>query len=128
VQCFGEVKEDRRRAGRAEGRGELARDVSGLAEAGNDQPFLAAEDQIGGADEAVVDAVGQRVQRGRIFAEDAAREIEIETRFPAGARCRTDGPVPSSGMATPVPAPAPNRIDTAAQTTRSRLSRPASPL
>ncbi|MGX1332308.1 hypothetical protein AB7M56_006807 [Bradyrhizobium elkanii] len=44
---FGGVHEERRRAGRGKGRGDLAPDMAGLAEPGDDQPSLGIADQLG---------------------------------------------------------------------------------
>ena len=44
---LGGVHEKRRRAGGGKGRGDLAADVAGFAEAGDDQAALGAADQLG---------------------------------------------------------------------------------
>ena len=64
VACLAGMDEKRRRAGRGERRGDLARDVAGLAHAGDDDAALGGADQLDGGDEgapqAIVDGGGQR--------------------------------------------------------------------
>ena len=47
---FGGVDEERRRAGGGKGRRDLAADMAGLAEPGDDQPSLGVPDEVGGGD------------------------------------------------------------------------------
>ena len=75
VDRFGEVQEGRGRAGRSEGRGDLARDVARFAEPADDQLALAIEDQADGSLERVAEAVGQRVERARLVVKDLAPEL-----------------------------------------------------
>ncbi len=62
---FGRMNEERRRAGGGEGRGDLAADMAGLAQAGNDQPSLGVPDQLGGGSEGCAEiGLQRRRQRG----------------------------------------------------------------
>ena len=66
---FGGVNEERGRAGRGEGRGDLAADMAGLAEAGDDQPSLGAENEAGGLGEGLAEIGAQRdLERGNAAA------------------------------------------------------------
>ena len=71
-----EVEEDRGRAGRSEGRGDLAADMARLAEPADDQLALAVEDQLDRLFERVAEAVGQRIERARLVVKDLAPELQ----------------------------------------------------
>ena len=70
VDRFRKMKEGRRRAGRSEGRGDLAGDMARFAEAADDELALAVEDQANGALELAAQAVGQGIKGARLVMEN----------------------------------------------------------
>ena len=76
VDRLGQVKEGRGRAGRGEGRGDLAPDMTRFAKSADDQLAVAAEDQPHGLFERPVEAVGERVERARLVVQDLAPELQ----------------------------------------------------
>ena len=88
VRRLGRVHEERRRAGRRERGGQLARDVPGLADAGHDDAPAALEDQVDRRDERRPEPRGQRRDRARLRREDLARQREHARRVDAGLRGR----------------------------------------
>ena len=80
VDRLGEVEEGRGRAGRGEGRRDLAADMARLAEAADDQLALAVEDQADRSLERVAEAVGERIERSRLVVQDLAPELEHAVR------------------------------------------------
>ena len=76
VDRFGQVEEDRGRAGRGEGRGDLAPDMARLAQPADDQLAAAVEDQRDRALELCAQAVGQRIERARLVVQHLATEIQ----------------------------------------------------
>ncbi len=73
---FREMKEDRGRARRGEGRGDLAPDMAGLAKAADDQLALAFADQLDRLLERFAEPVGERVERPCLVVQDRAAELE----------------------------------------------------
>ncbi len=62
---LGGVDEEGRRAGGGKGRGDLAADMAGLAESGDDQPALGVPDQLGGSGKGHAEiGLQRRRQRG----------------------------------------------------------------
>ena len=86
VDRFREMEEGRGRAGRSEGRGDLAPDVARFAEAADDQLALAVEDQRDRVLELLAEAVGERVERPRLVVEHLASELEHHCRVAGHAR------------------------------------------
>ncbi|MNC93206.1 hypothetical protein D3C83_97860 [compost metagenome] len=71
---LGGVDEHRRRPGRGQGGGDLARHMAGLADAGADDAALGAEQGLDRLGEIRAQAVGQLAQRLGLDRQDPARD------------------------------------------------------
>ena len=78
------MDEQRRRAGGGEGGRDLARDMAGLAHAGDHHPPGGGREQSHGAREALVEAGGEGAQRGRLATQHIAGDFEIGARLGEG--------------------------------------------
>ena len=81
VRGFRRVDEEGRRARRRERGRELARDVTGLADAGHDHPAVAMEDEVDGGDEIGAEPRGEPDDRIGFGRENVAREREHVRRI-----------------------------------------------
>src|SRR5206468_3545058 len=73
---FGKMEKCSSRAGRGEGRRNLAPDVAGFAKAADDQLALARQDQAHRMLERRAETVGERIERPRLVVQDRAPELE----------------------------------------------------
>src|SRR5581483_709130 len=69
-----------RRSGAGERRGNLARDMSGLAHAAHHDAAGAALDQLDGVEKPAVEALGEGANRVGLYGEHLARELEGRAR------------------------------------------------
>ena len=88
VRGLGRMDEQRRRAGRGEGGGDLAGDLAGLAHAGDHHAAGGARQQLHRVGEAAGQAGGQRMQPGRLGVQHRAGDFEVATRCLAERRWR----------------------------------------
>ena len=75
VRGLARMHEERRRAGGGERGGDLVADVTGFAHAGDDHAPGAGEDDLAGARELRVHALGERGQRVRLDLDDVTAEL-----------------------------------------------------
>ena len=73
---LGGMDEERRRAGAGEGRGNLSRDVSRLADAADDDAPATVEDEFDGPQEACIKAIREACDRIGLNGEHAARKFQ----------------------------------------------------
>src|SRR5204863_8300582 len=77
VARFGRMNEQGRRAGRGEGRCDLARDVAALADPGNDQPSARRGADVESLAERAVEGLRQLLKSLDLGANDAASDRNI---------------------------------------------------
>ena len=91
------MDEERRAAGRGQGRGDLAGDMAALAHAGHDDPPVDGAEPVQRLDEAPVQRIGERGQAGGFQRQHAARRRQIRfaarlaVRLASGGRGRIRG-------------------------------------
>ena len=82
---FGRVHEERRRAGGRQRGGDLAADVPGLADAADDHPSAARQQQLARPREAIAQAVGESGDGVGLDLQDLARPGEQRAGPPGGS-------------------------------------------
>lgn len=87
---FGGMDEMRRRARRGQSRGDLARDVAGLAHPAHDHPAFDTQDGIDCPDEIAVQRLAQRAQRADRIIEHPVGSRQVGRRL-LGGLPRADG-------------------------------------